>query len=117
MIREGKKARVIPGRRIETIAPISATPKPPLSKTYQNGLERTHYVKEVVCEEASFQEVSPVKTASCPMSSPIDLTSKQTTYPKETPANPRREIPQIAKPDMTLEHLFAGDRLIQHLNH
>ena len=100
MIREGKKAKVIPGRRIETIAPVSATPKAPLSKTYQNGLERTHYVKEVVCEEASFQQVSSVKTASCPMSSPIVLSSKQTTCPKETPANPRQEIPQSAQPDM-----------------
>lgn len=117
MIREGKKAKVIPGRRIETIAPIDATPKSPLSKTYRNGLERTHHVKEVVCEKASFQKVSSVKTASCPMSSPIGLTSKQTTHPKETPANPRQEIPQSAQPDMTLEHLFAGDRLMQYFNH
>ena len=117
MIRKKKKAKVIPGRRIETIAPIAATPKSPLSKTYRNSLERTHHAKEVDCKKASFQKVSSAKTASCPMSSPIVLSSKQTTCPKETPANPRQEIPQSAQPDMTLEHLFAGDRLTKHFNH
>lgn len=117
MIREGKAAKVIPGRHIETVAPVAVSPKPPLSKTYQNGLERTHYVKEGVCTKVSFQEVSSVKTATCPMSSPVEFTAQQTTYPKETPANPRQKIPQSAQPDMTLEHLFAQDKLTQHFNH